>query len=67
MESGSAESAGKAAVSPMPGVIEKLSVSPGDKVEKGDPLLVMIAMKMEVSKQNYFSGGSLFASISKHP
>lgn len=50
MESGSAESTGKAAVSPMPGVIEKLSVSPGDKVEKGDPLLVMIAMKMEVSR-----------------
>ena len=37
------------AVSPMPGVIEKVNVTPGTKVEKGDPLVVMIAMKMEVS------------------
>ncbi|XP_074657501.1 methylcrotonoyl-CoA carboxylase subunit alpha, mitochondrial-like [Tubulanus polymorphus] len=36
-----------AAVAPMPGVIEKVSVKPGDTVEQGDPLLVMIAMKME--------------------
>ena len=61
LESDSAESSGKAAVSPMPGVIEKLSVSPGDKVEKGDSLLVMIAMKMEVRKINFFF--SLFPSI----
>ncbi|WAR03542.1 MCCA-like protein [Mya arenaria] len=35
------------AVAPMPGVIEKVSVEPGTAVEKGDPLVVMIAMKME--------------------
>ncbi|KAH3790134.1 hypothetical protein DPMN_168329 [Dreissena polymorpha] len=37
------------AVAPMPGVIEKVSVTPGQAVEKGDPLVVMIAMKMEIS------------------
>lgn len=36
-------------VAPMPGVIEKVAVEPGTKVQKGDPLVVMIAMKMEVS------------------
>jgi len=36
------------ALAPMPGVIEKVSVTPGTSVEKGDPLIVMIAMKMEV-------------------
>ncbi|XP_060553630.1 methylcrotonoyl-CoA carboxylase subunit alpha, mitochondrial-like [Ruditapes philippinarum] len=35
------------AVSPMPGVIEKVTVTPGTSVEKGDPLVIMIAMKME--------------------
>ncbi|XP_053376070.1 methylcrotonoyl-CoA carboxylase subunit alpha, mitochondrial-like [Mercenaria mercenaria] len=35
------------AVSPMPGVIEKVTVTPGAQVEKGDPLVIMIAMKME--------------------
>ncbi|KAJ8312466.1 hypothetical protein KUTeg_009839 [Tegillarca granosa] len=35
------------AVAPMPGVIEKVLVSPGTQVEEGDPLVVMIAMKME--------------------
>ena len=35
-------------MAPMPGVIEKVMVEPGQAVEKGDPLVVMIAMKMEV-------------------
>ena len=36
------------AVAPMPGVVEKISVEPGQRVEAGDPLVIMIAMKMEV-------------------
>jgi biotin carboxyl carrier protein len=32
---------------PMPGMIVSINCSPGDKVNKGDPLLVMEAMKME--------------------
>jgi 3-methylcrotonyl-CoA carboxylase alpha subunit len=35
------------AVAPMPGVIEKVMVESGSEVKAGDPLLVMIAMKME--------------------
>ena len=38
-----------AAVSPMPGVVDKVFVKVGDTVAAGDPLLVIIAMKMEVS------------------
>jgi len=35
------------AVAPMPGVIEKVMVEAGSSVNAGDPLVVMIAMKME--------------------
>ncbi|PKU30585.1 methylcrotonoyl- carboxylase subunit mitochondrial [Limosa lapponica baueri] len=37
------------AVAPMTGTVEKVFVKAGDKVQIGDPLMVMIAMKMEVS------------------
>ena len=36
-----------AAVAPMPGVIEKVLAEEGAAVQAGDPLVVMIAMKME--------------------
>jgi 3-methylcrotonyl-CoA carboxylase alpha subunit len=53
-------------VSPMPGVIEKVSVEVGQKVRMGDPLISLIAMKMEyivkaphdgVVKQVFFKSG----------
>ena len=37
---------GDSAVAPMPGVVEKINVQEGDMVQAGDPLVVMIAMKM---------------------
>ncbi|KAM9797811.1 methylcrotonoyl-CoA carboxylase subunit alpha, mitochondrial [Syngnathus typhle] len=43
--SGSATQGG--AVAPMTGTIEKVMVKAGDRVNVGDPLMVMIAMKME--------------------
>ncbi|XP_042339804.1 methylcrotonoyl-CoA carboxylase subunit alpha, mitochondrial [Plectropomus leopardus] len=55
------------AVAPMTGTIEKVMVKAGDKVAVGDPLMVMIAMKMEhtirapksgVIKRVFFSEGS---------
>lgn len=36
------------ALSPMPGLVDKIFVSKGDAVKKGDSLLVIVAMKMEV-------------------
>ncbi|KAL6264081.1 hypothetical protein P5V15_004160 [Pogonomyrmex californicus] len=35
------------ALSPMPGLVDKIFVNKGDTVKKGDSLLVIIAMKME--------------------
>uniref|UniRef100_A0A7N6C0W6 Methylcrotonoyl-CoA carboxylase subunit alpha, mitochondrial n=1 Tax=Anabas testudineus TaxID=64144 RepID=A0A7N6C0W6_ANATE len=55
------------AVAPMTGTIEKVLVKAGDKVTVGDPLMVMIAMKMEhtirapksgVIKKVFFREGS---------
>lgn len=40
-------STGSTVISPMPGVIDKMLVRAGDKVNAGDPLAVIIAMKME--------------------
>lgn len=37
------------ALSPMPGLVDKIFVNKGDTVKKGDSLLVIVAMKMEVS------------------
>nr|CAH0100076.1 unnamed protein product [Daphnia galeata] len=57
------------AVAPMPGIIEKILVKDGEEVKLGQPLLVMIAMKMEyiirapesgvVQKVNYKVGDSV--------
>lgn len=42
------QSAGHADLkSPMPGLVVRIAVSEGDTVDKGDPLLVLEAMKME--------------------
>ena len=46
LQGGSSGGAGDA-VAPMPGVIEKVMVEEGATVAAGDPLMVMIAMKME--------------------
>ena len=37
----------QAVLSPMPGIIEKILVSVGDKVNRNDELCILTAMKME--------------------
>lgn len=47
LKSGGGFGAGASLDSGMPGKIVKVFVKPGDKVNEGDPLLIMEAMKME--------------------
>ncbi|XP_013419354.1 methylcrotonoyl-CoA carboxylase subunit alpha, mitochondrial [Lingula anatina] len=44
------------AVAPMPGVIDKVLVTEGELVEEGQPLMVMIAMKMEYVIRSHRQG-----------
>jgi len=46
-----ADAAGSAAsiVAPMPGVVERVLVEDGDAVSEGDPVMVMVSMKMETT------------------
>jgi 3-methylcrotonyl-CoA carboxylase alpha subunit len=47
LHAGEAEDEGGRLTAPMPGKIVALLVSKGERVEKGAPLLIMEAMKME--------------------
>ena len=49
------------AVAPMPGVIDKVYVQPGNHVEEGQPMAVMIAMKMEVGKPGVVSSCCIYS------
>lgn len=43
-------------VAAMPGLINELRVKPGDKVEKGDVILVMESMKMHIPVESENAG-----------
>ncbi len=50
---------------PMPGLIQSIAVQPGDQVQKGDTLLVLVAMKMENALKS--PGEATIASIRVEP
>ncbi|XP_051168399.1 methylcrotonoyl-CoA carboxylase subunit alpha, mitochondrial [Leptopilina boulardi] len=54
-----------AAVSPIPGIVDKILIKNGDIVNKGDPLLVIVAMKMEyiIKASNDGEIGSILCKI----
>lgn len=52
----SAESASNALVSPLPGTVVEIFVKPGEKVESGQVVLVIEAMKMKNSIRSVRSG-----------
>ncbi|XP_049949138.1 methylcrotonoyl-CoA carboxylase subunit alpha, mitochondrial [Schistocerca serialis cubense] len=55
-EMSSGVSGSNAATAPMPGVIDKVWVSEGQTVEVGQPLMIIIAMKMEYSVRAPLAG-----------
>ncbi len=56
---------GKGVVIPIPGTVLEISVKVGDKVKRGDQLLVLEAMKMENSITSDYDGivGQIFCSV----
>lgn len=50
---------------PMPGLIQSIAVQPGDQVQKGDMLLVLVAMKMENALKS--PGEATIANIRVEP
>jgi 3-methylcrotonyl-CoA carboxylase alpha subunit len=57
---------GDVAVSPMPGMVEKSYVNVGATVKMGDPLIVIIAMKMEVHSLLRFFTAKSRILLTKH-
>lgn len=45
-----------AVLSPMPGMVLRLLVKPGERVEKGKPIVVLEAMKMEMPIESPYAG-----------
>jgi len=45
-----------AVLSPMQGMVLRLLVKPGDKIEKGEPIIVLEAMKMEMPVESPYAG-----------
>lgn len=53
---GSAHAGPAPLVAPMPGLVVRINVQPGDQVQAGQPLVVMEAMKMENELRSTASG-----------